>query len=44
MDKKQAWDILSQATGLLKLTREEHTTVMTALQTLKPVEDKPVAE
>ena len=34
MTREQAIKILEEATGLLKLTRQEHNTVVTALQLL----------
>lgn len=43
MNKKQAYDLLVQATNLLKLTREEHQAIVQALDVLKPedqVEEK----
>jgi hypothetical protein len=39
MDKSQAFDLIAQATGLLKLTREEHKKVVEALELLRPVEE-----
>lgn len=38
MTKKQAHDLLVQATNLLKLTREEHQAIVQALEVLKPEE------
>lgn len=45
MDKREAHKILVAATGMLKLTREDHQRVLAALQVLgsdlPPSEDKP---
>jgi len=39
MTPEQAHNLITQATGLLQLKREEHQAVLQALEVLKPSED-----
>lgn len=36
MTPKQAWEILERVTAMLNLTRQDHNTVLKALDVLKP--------
>ena len=40
MTKEQAYQLLVQATAMLKVTREEHQTIAKALDVFKPEEEK----
>lgn len=41
MDKQEAFKVLSQVCSVFKGSLQEHTSIQTALQLLKPVEKKP---
>lgn len=44
MNKNQAFELIAQATGELRLSRAEHQKVVQALELLKPVEETPAEE